>query len=162
MCPMFCGFLPIEKPQHLIEIQTNFSGSRCVTGLREHLLVNPFGQIFQAEAVLITIKNDVLNNRLFHANSLLSSRNRLQESLEPGMRSIDFDDQLTQSTGLRFISPISAFSVCDLKRVAVSPQMGRTKTANFFFSNCSLDLIQINTVWHTEPDFECYRLTWFT
>ncbi len=162
MWPRFCGFLPIKKPQHFIEIQANFSSSRCVTRLREHLLVIPFWQILQAEAVLITIKNDVLNNRLFHANSLLSSRNRLQESLEPRMRSIDFDDQLTQSIGLRFISPISAFSVCDLKRIAVSPQMGRTKTANFFFSDCGFDLIQIHAVWHTEPDFECYRLTQFT
>src|SRR6266496_314148 len=125
MCPLLlrtisCSFSSFEKPQRLVEIQANFSGSFCLIGVGEHLLVNPLWHIFQAEAVLITIKNDVLNNRLFHANFLLSSRDRLQQSLEPGMRGIDFDDQLAHSTGLCFFSPISAFFVCGPKRVAVS------------------------------------------
>ena len=45
--------------------------------ISEHLFVNPLWHIFQTEAVLITIKNDVLDNRFFHANFLLSSRDRL-------------------------------------------------------------------------------------
>ena len=114
------------------------------------------------EAVLITINNDVLNNRLFHANSLLRSRDRLQESLEPEMIGIDFDDQLTHSTGLRFLSPISAFFVCDIKRLAVSPQIGGTKAADFFFSEDPFKFIQVGAVRCAKQNFERYRLTRLT
>ena len=41
-----CDFRLFEKPQRFVEIQANFSGSRCVIGFSEHLFVNFLRHIF--------------------------------------------------------------------------------------------------------------------